>query len=200
MRNFIILCLVIVVVTFVAIQRHVAPGPSVVTLPADPTLMTQIGTDNAHDQTLIEAREEADAEEHAVTVDQTKRLMELQDVLKKYAPPAESGEPVAAQAAPAVVRTAQPSFDCLKASTVVEHEICNDPALAQADADIADYYKRDLALPGTNVDLVRALQREWLTRRNSCQQDLECLSQMENGRLSELKGLFDAYQRQVVDE
>ncbi|MEP6566219.1 MAG: lysozyme inhibitor LprI family protein, partial [Mesorhizobium sp.] len=41
---------------------------------------------------------------------------------------------------------AKPSFDCAKAASLAEKAICADPALAQADADVAENYAAALKL------------------------------------------------------
>jgi uncharacterized protein len=62
-----------------------------------------------------------------------------------------------------------PSFDCRRASTPVEHEICGKPYLAAYDRVIADLYPQALgALDAEDADQLRADQRSWLTFRDDC--------------------------------
>lgn len=78
------------------------------------------------------------------------------------------------------------SFDCNKASTTVEKEICSDPLLGKLDDALAQNYKHMLAAnigDGARQDL-KATQRKWLAIRNKCT-NKSCL--------------VDAY-RQRVDE
>lgn len=62
------------------------------------------------------------------------------------------------------------SFDCNKASTLVEKEICSDTSLGKLDDALAQNYKHMLAAnigDGARKDL-RATQKEWLSVRNKC--------------------------------
>jgi len=69
---------------------------------------------------------------------------------------------------PALAQEAQPSFDCTKAGTPVEHAICSDAALAKLDADLAGRYTEELAT-AADPDLLRSEQRAWAGERaNAC--------------------------------
>jgi len=60
------------------------------------------------------------------------------------------------------------SFDCRKASTDVEHNICDDSALSQADSKLAKAYSRlRKALPRSERRILKKDQRRWLKERNS---------------------------------
>lgn len=61
-----------------------------------------------------------------------------------------------------------PSFDCFKASTPVEHLICNDPVLARYDMGLAEAFSeaRKAATPAVSK-AVLADQRQWLKDRLS---------------------------------
>jgi uncharacterized protein len=64
---------------------------------------------------------------------------------------------------------AGPSFDCRRASTAVEHEICGKPYLAAYDRVIADFYSQALGvLDAEDADQLRADQRAWLKMRDNC--------------------------------
>lgn len=64
---------------------------------------------------------------------------------------------------------AAPSFDCSKASTVVEKQICRIPYLDDFDRDIAQLYAQTLdALSPADADALRADQRLWLKVRDDC--------------------------------
>jgi uncharacterized protein len=77
----------------------------------------------------------------------------------------------AAALSPAAARAAGagPSFDCRKASTAVEHEICRKPYLAAYDRQIAELYPQALGvLDAEDADQLRADQRAWLKVRDEC--------------------------------
>ncbi len=60
------------------------------------------------------------------------------------------------------------SFDCRKASTSVEHTICDDSALSTADSKLAKaYYRLRKALPRSERRILKKDQRKWLKQRNS---------------------------------
>jgi uncharacterized protein len=62
-----------------------------------------------------------------------------------------------------------PSFDCRKAATAVEHEICGKPELAGYDRQIAALYAQALGLlDAEDADQLRTDQHLWLRVRNDC--------------------------------
>jgi hypothetical protein len=61
-----------------------------------------------------------------------------------------------------------PSFDCTKASSKVETMICSDPAIANADFEMAMLYRRNLSAAGANAENIRKGQREFIAKRNLC--------------------------------
>lgn len=67
-------------------------------------------------------------------------------------------------AAPALAQDAQPSFDCTKAATPVEHAICNNPSLASLDADMAASYAEALS-HSSDAETLRREQRDWAAQR-----------------------------------
>ncbi|MWP39793.1 DUF1311 domain-containing protein [Rhodobacter sphaeroides] len=82
---------------------------------------------------------------------------------------------------------AQASFDCSRASTMVEHAICSDPALAALDRDVAKAYGAARAgQPPAVRDQFLAEQRAWLAARDGCGDDPACLSTAMQNRLSAL--------------
>lgn len=91
---------------------------------------------------------------------------------------------------------AAPSFDCKAAGTVVEKAICADPALADADQELANTYKRLLALADTEGrDRLRAEQRAWLGQRNQCGTAANpgrCLADTLRGRVQALNAEMPA--------
>jgi uncharacterized protein len=59
------------------------------------------------------------------------------------------------------------SFNCKKAVTEVEKEICADEELSQLDSDMAKAYKKLLAvLPKAEAEFLQENQRAWLTTRD----------------------------------
>jgi uncharacterized protein YecT (DUF1311 family) len=76
------------------------------------------------------------------------------------------------------------SFNCAKASQLVESLICADPDLSALDDSLADAYRDALANTGAAGNL-RAAQRQWLKSRNACQSKA-CLAQKYAARLTTL--------------
>jgi uncharacterized protein YecT (DUF1311 family) len=64
---------------------------------------------------------------------------------------------------------AAPSFDCKRASSIAEKEICGLPELEGLDRDIAAAFTQALAaLSAAGADALRADQRAWLKTRDDC--------------------------------
>jgi uncharacterized protein YecT (DUF1311 family) len=64
---------------------------------------------------------------------------------------------------------AAPSFDCKRASSIAEKEICGLPELEGLDRDIAASFTQALAALGAaDADALRADQRAWLKTRDDC--------------------------------
>jgi uncharacterized protein YecT (DUF1311 family) len=64
---------------------------------------------------------------------------------------------------------AAPSFDCKRASSIAEKEICGIPELEALDRDIAASFTQALAvLSAADADALRADQRAWLKTRDAC--------------------------------
>ena len=75
------------------------------------------------------------------------------------------------------------SFDCSKASTFVEKEICSDPLLGKLDDALSENYKGMLEADfGGSKNSLKSEQRKWLANRNKC---------INN------KCLIDAYRKRV---
>ena len=102
---------------------------------------------------------------------------------------------------------ATPSFDCAAAAAPIEAVICGDDALAQADADLADLYRRlQAALSGDAKENLLSEQRQWLKARISAcdipatgkappadpQQAAACLIGLYKDRIAELTRLAQA--------
>jgi uncharacterized protein len=91
------------------------------------------------------------------------------------------------------------SFDCNKASTPVEHVICNDKALGELDTTLASELKESLsnANPEQRADVVRD-ERQWLQFRNrhcapgslpTGESLPECLAAVYRDRIASLKAV-----------
>jgi uncharacterized protein YecT (DUF1311 family) len=64
---------------------------------------------------------------------------------------------------------AAPTFDCKRASSIAEKEICGLPELERLDRDIAASFTQALAALGApDADALRADQRAWLKTRDDC--------------------------------
>jgi hypothetical protein len=78
----------------------------------------------------------------------------------------------------------QPSFDCLNASSDVEHLICSNNALAIKDVELSSTYR--LKLQATeDKGRFKAEQIQWLRSRNACS-TVNCLLNLYERRLAEL--------------
>jgi uncharacterized protein YecT (DUF1311 family) len=64
---------------------------------------------------------------------------------------------------------AAPSFDCKRASSIVEKEICSSAEFSALDRDIAASFTAALAVLGpADAAALRADQRAWLKTRDDC--------------------------------
>jgi uncharacterized protein len=85
-----------------------------------------------------------------------------------------------------VVGTVQAaSFDCKKAVSQIEKQICNDPLLSRLDSVLADNYSTMLEADfGGSKATLKAEQRAWINRRNACK-DRSCLVEVYRVRIDE---------------
>ena len=75
------------------------------------------------------------------------------------------------------------SFDCRKASTDIEHEICDDPVLSELDAEMGRLYHKAKDIPGMKQE-----QHDWIKFRNrTCESSNGCLIGETKRRISDLK-------------
>ena len=82
------------------------------------------------------------------------------------------------------------SFDCARASTLVEQAICSDAKLSELDESMAHAYKKAIA-SSYNASALKSEQRTWLTGvRNKCS-DVTCLTRTYLDRQKELSALSD---------
>ena len=84
----------------------------------------------------------------------------------------------------------EPSFDCTRASTVVEQAICNDPQLAALDGQLSEAYTAARGeLVGAQRTALRDAQRAWLAQRDACENDtwpVVCTKTSMLARIAEL--------------
>lgn len=93
--------------------------------------------------------------------------------------------PVVSQnSGPSNTQAVTPSFDCQKASSLVETLICTHPDLAAADQQLAQLYRH--AKSTRDPNLLRKEQVAWLKRRNDCT-TLPCVESAYQERISALK-------------
>lgn len=87
---------------------------------------------------------------------------------------------------PAPVATA-PSFSCSGNLSQTESVICSDDLLSRLDVELAASYASKVDGQRVNEQAAtRALQRDWLSRRESCGADKQCIRREYSGRLDEL--------------
>ena len=88
------------------------------------------------------------------------------------------------------------SFDCQKAKTLIEKEICADNALSKLDEKLAHIYQSTLK-NSTNPTAFKKQQRQWLkSKRNKCQ-TADCLQLTYQARLDSL--LSTKLQKQKIN-
>jgi uncharacterized protein YecT (DUF1311 family) len=69
----------------------------------------------------------------------------------------------------AMAAPVKPSFDCRKARTDVEKQICGVPEYAALDRDIAILFAKAIkALPPAEVNRLKTGQAKWLKERDDC--------------------------------
>jgi uncharacterized protein YecT (DUF1311 family) len=70
---------------------------------------------------------------------------------------------------PAFAAKPKPSFDCRKATTDIEKQICLVPEYARLDREIASSFSKALkALPAGDAARLKASQTKWLAERDGC--------------------------------
>jgi uncharacterized protein YecT (DUF1311 family) len=101
---------------------------------------------------------------------------------------------------------AAPSFDCKRASSIAEKEICGLPELEDLDRDIAAAFTQALAvLSAADADALRADQRAWLKTRDDCGDLIHgnppiyadvfaCLREQMTARAAKLRAIVTAKQ------
>ena len=77
------------------------------------------------------------------------------------------------------------SFDCAKASTKVEHIICDTPEISKLDEDLDVSYKAAVQDKQQGRS-IKQTQKQWMRERNNCAV-AECVKRIYEKRLSSLK-------------
>lgn len=93
--------------------------------------------------------------------------------------------------------TSAASFDCTKASTFAEKEICRDGYLSNLDESLSDQYKRSYAQVIDKQALLQS-QREWLTVRDQCNTQ-QCLDKTISDRIHAVK-MYPIEERQRAEQ
>lgn len=77
------------------------------------------------------------------------------------------------------------SFNCKKASNIVENAICSDPLLGKMDAILADNYKGMLNSDfGGSTKSLKNEQKKWISSRNKCK-NRQCIIDAYRKRIDE---------------
>lgn len=81
------------------------------------------------------------------------------------------------------------SFDCAKAATPTEHAICDNPQLSHLDDQTAGLYYSFISSgrPADKVDAVKKEQAGFLTRRDACGANYNCLIDAYTSQIMYLK-------------
>jgi hypothetical protein len=80
----------------------------------------------------------------------------------------------------------KPSFTCAKARSAAEQAICTSATLAGYDRSVAAAYRRAVSLAGDEAGGIHLEQTHWLTNRNACGNDAECLARSMRERTDQL--------------
>lgn len=83
------------------------------------------------------------------------------------------------------------SFDCTKAGTYAEKEICRDGYLSSLDDWLSSSYRSAMEVNTDQADAVRQSQREWLLTRDACR-DQKCLDKAISERINALDRYVNA--------
>ena len=89
---------------------------------------------------------------------------------------------------------AAPSFDCTKAKSAAEREVCEVPDLQWTDRQLARLYKLALAQSGNARASVVDSQRAFLVRRDACANDIGCLDLAYKAQLKALAPRVNVYE------
>jgi uncharacterized protein len=87
-------------------------------------------------------------------------------------------------------RESKPYFDCEKAASKIERQICDDTLLSKLDSVLADNYSSMLASDfGGSKASLKAEQRAWISKRDVCK-NRKCLIEAYRVRIDETCGEY----------
>ncbi len=87
--------------------------------------------------------------------------------------------------------SSRPSFNCAKATTRTERTICRNSQLSNADVRLARIYSRlRSSLPKSEAKWLGRQQHAWLKMRDACSDNVSCLLETYNARITELENIF----------
>jgi uncharacterized protein len=89
---------------------------------------------------------------------------------------------------------AQPSYNCDKAISAAEKQVCRVPDLQWYDRQLARLYDLARKEPKANQNALAAEQREFIVRREACRESTECLVQAYQTRLAALAPKVNVYE------
>lgn len=89
----------------------------------------------------------------------------------------------------------EPSFDCRKAASVSEKTICANAELSRLDFQLGRVWKTllDAFSDSAQKPQMKADQKAWMARRESCGDDAGCMGKLYQERLSTLNGSDPAH-------
>lgn len=87
-----------------------------------------------------------------------------------------------------------PSFDCRKASTLVEKSICLDWNLSELDFKVAELWYEKYGAGEDIPGEARSTHAKWLLSRNQCRSDVSCIREKYQQRV---KALCNALSRKI---
>lgn len=82
------------------------------------------------------------------------------------------------------------SFDCTKAATTIEKQICANSELSVLDEELSAHYANLRNAGGSQANMINKSQRKWLQDRNHCS-EVDCLKRTYIARISALKKLSE---------
>jgi uncharacterized protein len=88
------------------------------------------------------------------------------------------------------------SFDCSKATSIVDRSICADPVVSGLDEDLAKVYSKARVDSNFSNELLEN-QRAWLRTRNDCGNNSSCLVKSYRERIAQLNRINTATQNTV---
>ncbi|EHY0823588.1 DUF1311 domain-containing protein [Salmonella enterica subsp. enterica serovar Infantis] len=91
------------------------------------------------------------------------------------------------------------SFDCQKASTEIEHKICDNERLSKLDEQLSATYSSALKANPENADTLKTVQRQWINMRGRLTDD-KALELAYHIQINGLKGLGGSASTSLANE